>query len=415
MLPGRLWPCPRFCSLPKPPPVDPESTAMIADSKLEASRLDFADALRVFLITLVIAHHSVESYVTRHPPEMVLPDPPIPRLWVFLWVNAGFFMGLFFFLAGYFTPGAYDRKGGSVYLRERSRRLGWPLAFGVLLLIPVVDWVRYRASGLPPLGYWEYFVHDFLPGSPKPDYWPSDRRWPELNIGHLWFLEHLLVYAVLYRLWRILMRPSAPRSRSHLPPSNLAIIGYIVALTGATFIVRIWYPQDRWVGFLYFIQMEPAHMPQYVSLFVIGLIAGPRRWLETMPTRRGLIWLGLGAGMGAVAYLLIGSGAVRGLPSQNWAVCAFESTMCAALVVGLPVAFRELAVGASRMWRRLAADVYGVYVFHFPVVMAVQWALIGAPVAVWVRLVATVALAVVISFMLVDQLILRLPGMRRIF
>jgi peptidoglycan/LPS O-acetylase OafA/YrhL len=67
------------------------------------------------------------------------------------------------------------------------------------------------------------------------------------------------------------------------------------------------------------------------------------------------------------------------------------------------------------MWRKLAADVYGVYVFHFPVVMAVQWALIGAPVAVWVRLVATVALAVVISFMLVDQLILRLPGMRRIF
>jgi len=48
--------------------------------------------------------------------------------------------------------------------------------------------------------------------------------------------------------------------------------------------IRIWYPQDHWIAFLGFVQMEPAHIPQYASLFVIGLFAGPRRWLETMPT-----------------------------------------------------------------------------------------------------------------------------------
>jgi hypothetical protein len=37
------------------------------------------DALSVILILLVVAHHSVESYVTTHPPETALPDPPFAR------------------------------------------------------------------------------------------------------------------------------------------------------------------------------------------------------------------------------------------------------------------------------------------------------------------------------------------------
>ena len=40
--------------------------------------------------------------------------------------------------------------------------------------------------------------------------------------------------------------------------------------------------------------MEPAHLPQYASLFVIGLLAGRGRWIDTMPRRRGLAWLAVG-------------------------------------------------------------------------------------------------------------------------
>ena len=78
----------------------------------KANRLEYVDAVRVILILLVVALHSAEAYLSPRPVEFPLPDPPIPRAWVFLWVNAAFFMGLFFFLAGYFTPGAFDRKGG---------------------------------------------------------------------------------------------------------------------------------------------------------------------------------------------------------------------------------------------------------------------------------------------------------------
>ena len=133
---------------------------------------------------------------------------------------------------------------------------------------------------------------------PKPGFWPERELWPPFNFGHLWFLEHLLVYALLYAAARAFI-PADRASAARNPPTHGAIAAYAVLLAATTFVIRIWYPQDRWIGFLGFIQMEPAHIAQYASLFVIGLLAGPRRWLETMPTRRGLAWLAVSVGLAA--------------------------------------------------------------------------------------------------------------------
>lgn len=385
------------------------------DWRGRVAHLAYVDALRVILIVLVIAHHSVEAYVSRNPPEWVLPGPPIPRAWVFLWVNACFFMGLFFFLAGYFMPDACTRRGPGAFARERRRRLGIPLALGFLLIVPLEGWFRYRAAGLPAEGFSDYFVHDFLGIGSRPDGWPAGRRWPEANLGHLWFLEHLLIYAQLYALWRRFAPAAAVPPARRAPPGNLAIVGYAVALTLAAVAIRQWYPIDRWVGFLGCIQMEPAHLPQYLSLLLIGLYAGPRRWIETMPRRRGLGWLAVGGGLAALAYLLIGSGTVAGASPNGWVGCACESLLCVGFCVGLPVGLRELAIGTGRLWRTLGANVLAVYVFHFPIVMFLQWLLIGAAVPVWARLIATVAIAVPATFLLTNYVVLRIPGSRRIF
>jgi glucans biosynthesis protein C len=378
-------------------------------------RVEFVDALRVVLIALVVAHHSVEAYVVGYPPEVPLPDAPIPRAWVFLWVNAAFFMGLFFFLAGCFTPGAFDRKGVTNFLADRGLRLGVPLVLGTVLIVPLAGWSHIALDpALPKVGYWTYLTQDFFGHGPKPDFWPARERWPAFNFGHLWFLEHLLVYALLYAAMRAFLARDTGK-RYHEPPSHLAIAAYALLLAAATFVIRISYPQNRWIGFLGFIQMEPAHIPQYASLFVIGLFAGPRRWLETMPTRRGLIWLAIGGGLAIMNYLLVGFGIQSGSASGNWRVCIDEAFLCVSLCIGLPVLFRELKLGAGRLWRVLADNVFAVYVFHFPIVLLLQWALIDAPVPKWVRLVATVVGAIVGSFAFTNWFILRLPYSRRVF
>jgi glucans biosynthesis protein C len=395
------------------------AVAMPSASKL--ARIDFVDALRVVLIALVVAHHSVEAYVVVHPSEIPLPDPPIPRAWVFLWVNAAFFMGLFFFLAGYFTSAAFDRKGATSFLADRGLRLGVPLVLGTVLVVPLAGWSHIALDpALPKVDYWIYLTQDFFAHGPKPDFWPPGERWPAFSFGHLWFLEHLLVYALLYAA----VRAFVPRDAGKLyrkPPSHLSIATYALLLAATTFVIRIWYPQDRWIAFLGFIQMEPAHIPQYASLFTIGLFAGPRRWLETIPARLGLVWLAIGGGLATMIYLLvglgiIGSGTAGGdNASSNWRTCTYEAFLCVGFCVGLPVLFRELTLGVGRLWRVFAANVFAVYVFHMPIVLLLQWALIDAPAPKWVRLVATVIGAIVGSFVFTNWFILRLPYAKRVF
>jgi len=96
-------------------------------------------------------------------------------------------------------------------------------------------------------------------------------------------------------------------------------------------------------------------------------------------------------------------------------MCAWEAFLCVGFCVGLPVLFRELAIGTGRVWRVLAANVFAVYVFHMPIVLLLQWALIGAPGPKWLRLIVTVIGAILFSFAFTNWVILRLPYARRIF
>jgi peptidoglycan/LPS O-acetylase OafA/YrhL len=165
--------------------------------------------------------------------------------------------------------------------------------------------------------------------------------------------------------------------------------------------------------------MEPAHLPQYASLFAIGLFAGPRRWMETLPTRRGLVWLAIAVGLALLAYVLAATATPTSRAvddtSRQLRVCTVEAFICTGMCVGLPVLSRELALGAGHVWKALARNVFAIYVFHFPFVLLMQWALIDAPMPKLMRLSVTVIGAILATFAFTDRIVLRLPFARRIF
>ena len=96
-------------------------------STTDRGRMVFVDVLRVALIVLVIAHHSAQAYGPTGGSWPVEDPANSDLLGPFFAVNAAFFMGLLFFLAGYFAPGSYDRKGPSRFVRDRWARIGVPL------------------------------------------------------------------------------------------------------------------------------------------------------------------------------------------------------------------------------------------------------------------------------------------------
>lgn len=383
-------------------------------------RLWFLDNLKVFLTVLVIFHHTGQAYGPTGGFWYYLNPERWPYLGSFFWTNASFFMGLFFFISAYFMPGSLDRNGAGKFVKDRLLRFGVPLLLFLVVVNPLMMYVSYhdfRGGTLPLL---QYVKEIYFGMGPKPAGWQG--FWPDLNFGHTWFVEHLLVYSLIYAVWRKLWRrPSVgaaaadataqPAGAPAKAPGDLAILGYAIALTAVSLVVRIWYPIDKWIGFLGFIQLEVAHLPQYLSLFILGTVAYRRNWVQTLPKARGYRWLGIGlvaVVVGWVAGILARSGVNVG---ETFLIA--ESFVATGLTVGLCTLFRERWNAAGSFARVLHGDAFAAYLIHFPVVVACQYLVGLLPVGPLLRFLLAGVLATVGAFG-GAHLLRRLPGAKAI-
>jgi peptidoglycan/LPS O-acetylase OafA/YrhL len=340
-------------------------------------RLFFIDNLRIGLIALVVAHHAGQAYGPTGGWWYFANPERAPLLGAFFIVNRSFFMSLFFMISGYFVPQSFDRKGKG-FLKDRLSRLGIPLLVFVFFIFPVMMYVyhlNFRPYG--PISFLSYYARFYLGHGPRPPDWVSP-HWPDLNFGHLWFIEHLLVFAVCYWLWRRMPFSGAPARRTEgRPPRSIEIIAFAVGLAAVTFVVRLWYPIDRWIAFLHFIQVAFADVPRDLAFFVIGVVAYRRNWFSTMPKKGGMAWLFVGMAGCAICYGLFSTGHVYfkggGFTFGAFAYDLWEAFLCCGMCVGLTILFRERLNRQGRLARDLAASTYAVYLLHVPVLVALQY------------------------------------------
>lgn len=343
-------------------PVDHDASVLAPEKA--AGRLVFVDVLRVALIVLVVAHHTGQAYGPTGG-EWPITDPPIMDwLGSFFIVNAAFFMGLLFLLAGYFVPRSYDRKGARSFAMGRWKRIGVPLAFFALLVnLPVAYFLDEESSSLG----------EFLRAS-------YQNGWQEVYI-HLWFLGHLLLYSAIYVGWRKFSdrRPRATPTRWPVP-THATIVGFVVVLAVVTWVVRIWYPIDEWMALFFVLATEAAHLPQYLMLFVVGVVAYRGDWLRRLPSSIGVIWLIVGVAAASGVYVM------RAIAPSRWAdltatgganwgsfvYSAWEAVICAGMCVGLIVLFRELFDRTNRLLVAMAAASLAAYVLHLAFVIGAQ-------------------------------------------
>jgi surface polysaccharide O-acyltransferase-like enzyme len=191
-----------------------------------------------------------------------------------------------------------------------------------------------------------------------------------LNPGPMWFVEVLLVFCALYVLARQLLggHPSdqvAEAKRIKWRPAVLAILGYTLALIVLSYLWRIFVPIGQvWpiVGL-----PTPAYLPQYATLFVVGIVARRHRWTDRLPTAAG--WFGFALLLCAIAAATIMT-ATLGLKSAARAWTAFESLIAVGIIVALLVLFRERFNRQGWLGRIMSEQAYTVYVIH-PLVLVV--------------------------------------------
>ena len=349
-------------------------------SKSPSERLYFIDNLRVLIISLVVAHHAGQPYGPTGGDWPLFNPERSPLLGPFFGVNAAFFMGLLFLISGYFLPGAFDRKGVGTFLNDRLLRLGIPLLFiGLITFGPLTYFMDYTAQG-GQLSFPKYFIREYV------------GKW-QVELAHMWFVAHLLVYAVGYSLWRIIIK-RRPGLKSNLSvPTHQRILAYTLGLAVITALVRIWYPIDRWVHLLFVVPAEVAHLPQYLSLFIFGIVAYQGDWFRRLSKKTGLIWLWIGliSAVARYAYSLIGR---RFLPpitadgGPSWRSLIYsvwEAFICVGLCVGLLVIFREFFNKSGKFLSILSDGSYTVYIIHLFVVVGLQLGLVGSPLPPFVK------------------------------
>jgi surface polysaccharide O-acyltransferase-like enzyme len=375
-------------------------TALSSDSE----RLGFVDVMKVIAIVVVIAHHAGQAYgfsgawAVNDPPSVAWLDP-------FFRVNAAFGMGLMFFLAGYFVPWSYDKKGSRRFLSQRWKRIGVPMVLFILILhVPIA----YLTEGAG-LSFGEFIRSLYDTGLRSPYF-------------HLWFLGNLLLFTAGYVLLRaVTERRSDHRERAWSLPSHSTVVLFIIALTAVTWIVRGWFPITHWIPIVFVVASEPAHLPQYVGLFAIGAMAYRGDWLRRMPTRTGLIGLGIGvaasAGVYAIALLapdraaeLLANG---GFNTPSLLYTAWEALICAAMVLGLMVLGRTIFTGTSRLGALMAGAAYAAYMLHLGIVVLLQSALTGSGLDTNLKFLVVTVLGVVLAFGVAHGSG-RVPGLRTI-
>lgn len=365
----------------------------VIESNIQTPRLYFVDNLRIFLTLLVIAHHAGQPYGPTGGTWPISNSEHASILGAFFAVNAAFFMGLFFLISGYFLPGAYDRKGAKVFLTDRVLRLGIPTIFLAIVVFPPV---LFFLAEPRTLAFGQFLFQVYL-------------RQRQIQIGHLWFLVHLLFYAICYAGWRLAKGKSFNSRQSMALPDHRVIVLYIAALTLVTFAIRIQYPIDTWKELFWVIPAEVAHLPQYISLFVLGVISYRQNWLQQMPTQRGFIWLGIGLGAALLRYGYSWAGnqlfpvriiATGGLSWQSFLWSLWEAIICVGLCIGLLVLFRQHLNSQGKLTQILSVNAYVVYLIHIFVVIAIQLWFASSPISPLFKFVLVTLISTSLCFLL---------------
>ena len=335
------------------------------------SRLLFVDNIRVLLTILVVLFHLMITYAgtgswyyTEGREDFIT---GALGAW-FLTVNQAYFMGLFLLISAYFVPGSYDRKGASRFLKDRLIRLGIPLALYSWIIRPLLaylDPVRFPGPRPP---FWSFLTEGYF------------REEAVFGAGPLWFIETLLIFSLVYVLWRLLARPrpAEPAVETGFPGYEfIALFALLLGVAG--FLIRLWRP----IGWNFVpLNLQFPFFAQYIALFVIGLIAYRRNWLLGLPETTGRLWLGVGVLMILLFWpLALAGGMDKGIEpfagGWHWQALAYalwESFLCLSMCIGLIYAFRRYADRQGRLARFLSRNAYTAYLIHEAVIIALAYA-----------------------------------------
>ncbi|MBB5867745.1 peptidoglycan/LPS O-acetylase OafA/YrhL [Allocatelliglobosispora scoriae] len=359
------------------------------------------DAIRTLVVVGLVFFHAALVFDTRDD-YYVKNGETTDVTMVFAGLGVVWAMPVLFLIAGLGSWHSLRRRGPGGFAGERLRRLGVPLLFATLTIIPVPVWLRLRTDP----GYHESYL-EFLPSFfdvhlDLADF-PFIVQGEYFETGHLWFVVLLLAFSLLLAplvRWvprghgrgavdRLAAAAARQRGVVLLPAVLFALI---CAFVGMEEEYAGW---SRWAYLLFFLsglvlaadeRFRVAMRRDAVPAAVVGLVF----FLVGMP---GFLIAGDDpfTDMTAVA---MGARALFGAAGWCW------------LVAILGLADRRRAPQrdpaesrARRVYAYLAVAALPLYILHQPIVVAVAYGVVrwDAPILAKYAVIVVVSLALTVA------------------
>lgn len=153
-------------------------------------RKSYMDHLRLCLIGLLVPYHVAMAYNCWQENNYILlgSNQILSSLIVCI---SPWFMGIFFLLAGISASYALQKRTIKAFILERLYKLGVPLVFGTIFLVPILTYISNITNCFFTGTYFQHLRIFFT-------------KWTDLSgfdggftIAHLWFLLYLLVISLV--------------------------------------------------------------------------------------------------------------------------------------------------------------------------------------------------------------------------
>lgn len=378
-------------------------------------RLLYIENLRILLSALVVIVHVACTYGGpggwNYTEKGAGLDTILP-LTILNATSQSFFMGMFFFIGAYFTHKSFQKKGLLRFLQERIIRLGIPLAITYFFITTVSTYIVW------PVKFPKHAAMSFM------ELWLSGRAF---GYGVMWFVVALSYFTFLYLIARIIFPSLRSKETKPLPKVKWHTILVSAILIGiATYIVRIRFPlfKGHLLSFPLDLPFDFGHFPQYIFLFILGVIAAKYDSDYFVSFKHAKNWMWFVLIMVVLIFPLmffVGQVHINGVSPfaglgtwHSLAYSIWEQVTGIAIMVGLLGISKVKWNTQSKFASKLSGGAFAVYVLHPPILVGISILFIDWEVMLLVKFLVLTPIAMIASFA-VALLVKQIPVLRKIF
>jgi hypothetical protein len=324
--------------------------------------------------------------------------------------SQAFFMALFFFFTGYFTPGSVDRKGWGGFWKDRLVRIGIPLVAYTWILSRLPNYIDAMANGGYSGSLWDFTVKTI---------------WTQPDEGPTWFLFTILLFSAVYFAVRFLgekLGVNIDWVKKIPVPGNLVLVTASVFIAVCSFLVAQFIQLPDAVDMFEVFSLKIGFFPSYIVFFVAGILAYRNHWLEQFSAKVHRFWNWVTVSMIiALPIALFGGGATDGyidlfLGGMNWrcaVLCVWLGFSSIAFSLSLTLGLRNRTSANSKLAAIGAKDNFAVYIIHPLILVPVCYALSFSGLDPLVKFVLSMGITVPLCF-LAAEVLRRVPGLKKI-